>query len=125
MSDEDAPLEWEGVDVADGSPTSSDDRAVDMDSFDSGEPEMAGRVERRARWLAVAVAVVTVASIGVVIGLRRGGITGAGSDARFDFGDEDLDDDESPDTFEFGGGCDECGDKSWVHYCPECHRVDD
>lgn len=77
---------------------------------------------RRTRWIAVAVGLAgaTVALIGVTIARKRGGAdqTWGGDDYGYgDNADDDLDD--------FGGFCEDCDDKAWIHYCPECHRIDD
>lgn len=38
-------------------------------------------------------------------------------------GFEELEQGDAPDNG--SDSCDECHDKPWVHYCPECHRADD
>lgn len=81
----------------------------------------ADRRGRGARWIAVAVAVgvagAVAAVIGVMITRKQGGTDQAWAEDDYAYEVDDLDD--------FGGFCEECDDKVWIHYCPECHRSDD
>lgn len=91
-------------------------------------PDARADGSRRTRWMAVAVGLagVTVALIGVVIARKRGRADDGGGGDDYGYGDDDDADDDLDDEFDdFGGFCEDCDDKPWIHYCPECHRSDD
>lgn len=96
-------------------------------------PETTTGHSRRARLIAVAVGLAgaTVAFIGVTIARQR-------REAEQDRGRYDDEEDEDPyggladlfraafgDDDDLDDSCEECGDKVWIHYCPQCHRSDD
>lgn len=87
-------------------------------------PDARGDGSRRTRWIAFAVGLAgaTVALIGVTIARGVGELIRPGGD---DYGYGDEDDDDLDDELNFGGFCEDCDDKAWIHYCPECHRIDD
>jgi hypothetical protein len=91
-------------------------------------PDAPADGSRRSRWMAVAVGLAgaAVALIGVAIAHKHEGSDQEGRDScgDDDGGDDDLDD-ESDDFDDFGGFCEDCDDKPWIHYCPECDRSDD
>lgn len=119
----------------DDAPTVLDDPGLcDRCSAEAApSPDTRAAARRRTRWIvgAVGLAGATVALIGVTIARKRGGADRAwvGHDYRYgDDADDDLDDDlddEFDDFGDFGGSCEDCDDEAWIHYCPECHRVDD
>lgn len=89
-------------------------------------PDARGDGSRRTRWIAVAVGLAgaTVALIGVTIACGVGELIRPGGDD-YGYGDDDDADDDLDGELNFGGFCEDCDDKAWIHYCPECHRIDD
>lgn len=85
-------------------------------------PDTPADGSRRTWWTAVAVGLAgaTVALIGVAIARKRGGADQAWAGDDCGYGDDKFDDFD-----DFGGFCEDCDDKAWIHYCPECHRIDD
>lgn len=92
-------------------------------------PDTPADRSRRTRWIAVSfgLAGAAVALIGVTIARKRGGADQARGVHDHGYGDEDdADLDDELDDFDaYGGFCEDCDDKPWIHYCPECHRSDD
>ena len=119
--------------TADDDPTVLDDPVLcDSCSDEAAQsPDMPADRSRRTRWIVVAVVLAgaAVALIGVTIARKQGRADQAwgGDDDGYDDAAADLDDesDDFDDLEDFGGFCEDCGDKAWIHYCPECHRIDD